>query len=260
MNLYNLSEIDKIYAASQLAARSLSLLYDKIVPGISTLEINDILSEFVKSHGGICAALNYKGFPQSCCTSVNNVVCHGIPDSNVILRKGDIINVDIVVKLDGYHGDTSRMFFVGKPNIAGKLLVQNTYNAMMAGIEVIKVGERINTIGIAIENYINNCLVRYGIVEGYCGHGVGLKLHEDPSIFHYSEPNYKGPIIENGMCFTVEPMINFGSKKVRVLNDKWTVVTKDNTLSAQWEHTIAIVDNKYKILSIDENYKSPFEY
>lgn len=257
MNIYSKSEIDNIYKASQLAAKSLSFLYDKIVPGISTYEIDEMVSDFVTSRGGICASLNYQGFPKSCCISVNHVVCHGIPSKNTVLKKGDIVNVDVVVKLNNYHGDTSRMFCVGKPSTFAYNLSLHTYNAMMAGIKAIKIGHAVNDIGAAIENYINNCFVRYSIVENYCGHGVGLKLHEAPSIFHYKQSEYQGHLIQEGMCFTVEPMINLGQKYVKTLSDKWTVVTKDKSLSAQWEHTIAIVDGKYKILTIDDNYKIP---
>jgi len=260
MQIYSQDEIEKIFQASQIAAQALSSLYGKIVPGISTQQINDWLQSFIESKGAFCACIGYKGFPKACCTSVNQVVCHGIPSSSMILREGNIINVDVVVLKDGYHGDTSRMFYVGKVNIRDKALVENTYLAMMAGIEAIQIGQPTNIIGEAIENYINSLDIKYGIVENYCGHGLGKKMHESPSIFHYKTPKYKGHIIQPGMCFTVEPMINAGSKEVRTLADEWTVVTKDRSMSAQWEHTIAITDTGYRILSIDENYKTPFQY
>lgn len=257
MNKYSTGEIDKIYKACQLAAQALSTLYDKIRPGISTLEINNMLEEFVTERGGKCACIGYKGFPKACCTSINNVVCHGIPSENTILKDGDIINVDIVVLMDGYHGDTSRMFYVGTPSIKAKNLVETTYNAMMAGINAIEIGKPVRVIGEAIEEYINNSFIKYSIVENYCGHGLGKKMHEEPHIFHYSHSSYDGPIISEGMCFTIEPMINAGKKKVRTLGDDWTVVTSDRDLSAQWEHAIAITKDGYKILTIDENYRKP---
>lgn len=234
-------EIDKMRSAGRLAAEILAMIEQHIQPGISTLELNDICHDFTVSRGAVCAPLNYRGYPKSICTSVNDVVCHGIPNSKQILRDGDIINVDVTPILDGYHGDASKTFFVGT-NISAlaRKLVKVTEECLEIGINQVRVGARIGDIGCAIQTHAEKN--GFSVVRDFVGHGIGKIFHEDPQVPHYGEAG-KGVRIEPGMTFTIEPMINAGDYRCKILKDKWTAVTVDRSLSAQFEHTIAIRSN-----------------
>lgn len=224
-------------------------LEGKIVAGITTGEIDQLVSDYTKSKGGICATLGYSGFPKSCCTSINNVICHGIPGAQV-LKDGDIINIDVTTILDGYFSDSSRMYLVGEVSDKAKTLVEETHKCMMLGIEAVKPYESVDIIGETIEAYANS--KGYTVVQDLGGHGIGLKFHEEPHIHHY-RTDEKGMIMVPGMLFTIEPMINEGSYKVDILEDEWTAVTVDGSLSAQWEHTILVTETGAEIITlIDE--------
>jgi len=240
-----MTDLEKMRAAGKLAAQTLDYITPYIIAGITTEEINTLVHDFTIKNNAIPAPLNYHGFPKSVCTSVNHVVCHGIPGDKK-LHDGDIINIDVTPILDGWHGDTSRMFAIGKPSIKAKKLIETTYEAMMRGIEEIKPGATVGDIGYAIENFVDK---KYGIVRDYCGHGVGQIFHTTPQIYHYGLPG-TGNELEEGMFITVEPMLNAGKESVKVLADEWTVVTRDRSLSAQWEHTIAVVKDGYEILTL----------
>jgi len=246
------SEIEKIKISSQMVAKTLEMVGPHIKPGISTDEINHICHEYItKNLEATPACLNYKGFPKSICTSVNHVVCHGIPGPK-ILKSGDIINVDITIENDGYHGDSAKMFFVGKPSVLASRLVKVTQECLQLGIAQAKPGNTLGDIGHAIQTHAekNN----FSVVEEYCGHGIGKTLHEEPQILHYGKPG-QGMTIKEGMVFTIEPMINAGKKHNKLLADNWTVVTKDKSLSAQWEHTLAITKDGAEILTKREEEK-----
>jgi len=240
-------EIEKMRIAGRLAADVLDMIEPYIKPGISTVELDNICHDFmVNEQNVIPAPLNYHGFPKSICTSVNHQVCHGIP-SDKKLKKGDIVNVDITVIKDGYHGDTSRMFAVGKTSVAAQRIIQLSQDCLNIGIELVKPGTHLGDIGYAIQTYAekNNC----SVVQEYCGHGIGTAFHEEPQVVHYGKKN-TGVVIEQGMTFTIEPMINIGKRHIRVLPDNWTVITKDRSLSAQWEHTILVTESGYEILTL----------
>jgi methionyl aminopeptidase len=246
-------EIEKMRVAGRLAADVLEMIGPKVQNGITTEELDDICHNYiVNQQQAIPAPLNYRGFPKSICTSVNHVVCHGIP-GNKKLKNGDIINIDITVIKDGYHGDTSKMFYVGEPPVRAKRLVEVTYNCMKKGIQLVRPGVCLGDIGHAIQTLAenNNC----SVVREYCGHGIGKEFHEDPQIVHYGTPN-TGIKLETGMTITIEPMINLGKRQVKLLSDEWTVVTRDKSLSAQWEHTILVTDDGFEVLTIrpDEEY------
>ena len=239
-------EIEKMRVAGQLAAEQLRMIAEYIKPGVTTDELNQICHDYtVDVQKAIPAPLNYHGFPKSICTSVNHQVCHGIP-SDKKLKNGDIVNIDVTVIKDGYHGDTSKMFFVGEPSILAKRLVRVSHECMKLGIEMVKPGIHLGDIGHAIQQHAeaNN----FSIVREYCGHGIGKVFHEDPQVLHYGTPG-TGIIIEAGMTFTIEPMVNAGKRQVKQLNDNWTVVTKDRSLSAQWEHTLVVTDDGYEALT-----------
>tara|TARA_Y100000022_G_scaffold194594_1_gene199188 strand:+ start:17 stop:775 length:759 start_codon:yes stop_codon:yes gene_type:complete len=242
----NAKEIEKMRIAGNLASEVLLMIEQYVKPGISTNELNDICHNFiVEELDCIPAPLNYRGFPKSICTSLNHQVCHGIPDKRV-LKKQDILNIDITVIKDGYHGDTSKMFFVGKPSIQAKRLVDLTYEALKIGIKTVKPGATTGDIGNNIQTFAekNHC----SVVREYCGHGIGKEFHEEPQILHYGNKG-EGITLKEGMTFTIEPMINFGKKEVKLLPDNWTVVTKDHSLSAQWEHTVLVTKNGYEVLT-----------
>lgn len=242
------AEITKMRAAGRMAARVLDYIEPFVKPGISTGELDRLCHDFIVSHGCIPAPLNYRGFPKSICTSINNVVCHGIPSETEILKDGDIINIDITVIKDGYHGDTSRTYAVGDIAPEAELLIKRTEQAMMRGIAAVKPGARFNDIGKAIEKYIEK--FGYGIVRDFTGHGIGKKFHDEPQILHY-DTGYNSPKIEAGMAFTVEPMINAGNDWRTVVDkhDHWTVRTADGSLSAQFEHTVLVTPGGADILT-----------
>jgi methionyl aminopeptidase len=228
--------------AGKLAAEVLDFITPHVVPGVSTGELDQLCHDFIIEHDAIPAPLNYRGFPKSICTSINHVVCHGIPGEK-ILRDGDIVNIDITVILEGWHGDTSRMFPVGKVGIKAARLMEVTYESLMRGIEVVRPGATVGDIGHAIQSFVEK--QRYSVVRDFCGHGLGRIFHAPPSILHYGEPG-TGPELQEGMFFTIEPMINAGRYECKILADGWTAVTKDRSLSAQFEHSIAVTADGYE--------------
>ncbi|MBX2867477.1 MAG: type I methionyl aminopeptidase [Acidiferrobacterales bacterium] len=240
-------EIDKMRVAGRLASEVLDMIEPHICAGVTTDELNTICHQFItETQQAIPAPLNYRGFPKSICTSVNNVICHGIP-SDKKLKDGDIINVDITVIKDEFHGDTSRMFFVGEPSIRAKRLVQITRECMDKGIAMVKPGIQLGDIGHTIQKHAESN--GFSVVREYCGHGIGRVFHEDPQVLHYGKPQ-TGLTLEAGMTFTIEPMLNAGKRETRLLPDQWTVVTRDRSLSAQWEHTILVTNNGHEILTV----------
>jgi len=239
-------EIEKMRIAGRLAAEVLQMIRPHVVAGVTTDELDRICHDYiVNEQHAVPAPLNYRGYPKSICTSVNHVVCHGIP-GNKVLKKGDCINIDITVIKDGFHGDTSKMFFVGEPKVAAERLARISHECMRIGIEMVKPGIQLGDIGHAIQQHAesNHC----SVVREYCGHGIGREFHEDPQILHYGKPG-TGMAIEAGMTFTIEPMINAGKRHTRLLPDGWTVVTKDHSLSAQWEHTILVTGDGFEVLT-----------
>lgn len=244
--LLSTREIAKMRAAGQLASALLDHLTPMIQPGVSTLELNDEAERWTQAHGAKSAPLGYHGFPKSICTSVNNVICHGIPNAKEILRAGDIINVDVTPILDGYHGDTSRTFFVGTPSPKAKKLVEVTEESLRRGIAAVKPGGRIGDIGAAIQTYAE--AEGFSVVRDFVGHGVNRVFHTPPQVPHYGKAG-KGKKIRPGMVFTIEPMINEGTWEAEVLDDGWTALTKDRKLSAQFEHTIAVTKEGVEILT-----------
>ncbi len=240
-------EIDKMRVAGRLASEVLDMIEPHIRAGITTDELNTICHQFItETQQAIPAPLNYRGFPKSICTSVNNVICHGIP-SDKKLKDGDIINVDITVIKDEFHGDTSRMFFVGEPSIRAKRLVQITRECMDRGIAMVKPGIQLGDIGHTIQKHAESN--GFSVVREYCGHGIGRVFHEDPQVLHYGKPS-TGLELQAGMTFTIEPMLNAGKRETRLMPDQWTVVTRDRSLSAQWEHTILVTDTGHEILTV----------
>lgn len=240
-------EIEKMRVAGRLAAEVLHMVRPLVVPGVTTGELDRICHDYiVNEQQAIPAPLNYRGFPKSICTSVNHQVCHGIPGDRK-LKNGDIVNIDITVIKDGYHGDTSRMFMVGQPSVQGKRVARVAYECLQLGIWMVRPGIRLGDIGHAIQTHAerNRC----SVVREYCGHGIGRVFHEDPQVLHYGKPN-TGMELTPGMTFTIEPMINAGKRYTRLLPDGWTVVTKDHSLSAQWEHTILVTPTGFEILTL----------
>jgi methionyl aminopeptidase len=239
-------EQDKMREAGRLAGQVLDMIGPYVKPGVSTDELDQICNDFiVKTQKTIPANVGYNGFPKTLCTSVNHVVCHGIPNEKK-LKNGDIINIDVTVVKDGFHGDTSKMYFVGEPSVMAKRLVQVTHDAMLMGIEMVRPGTRLGDIGHAIQQFAEGH--GFSVVREYCGHGIGRVYHEDPQVLHYGSPGI-GLELKAGMTFTIEPMINAGKRHVKTLPDGWTVVTKDHSLSAQWEHTILVTPTGHEILT-----------
>ncbi len=250
ISIKSADEIEKMRTAGRLAASVLDMIGEHVKVGITTDELNSICHEFIVNElNAIPAPLNYRGFPKSICTSINNVVCHGIPGPRV-LKKGDTINIDVTVIKDDFHGDTSRMYFVGKPSIKASRLSRICYEAMMRGIETIKPGTRLGDLGYAVQKHAESH--GYSVVREYCGHGIGRRFHEEPHVLHYGKPD-TGIELEQGMTFTVEPMVNAGKKETRLQADRWTVVTSDGSLSAQWEHTVLVTESGYEILTLSDN-------
>ena len=238
-------KFEKMRAAGSLAAKTLDMLTDHIKPGISTDELDNLGYEFIKDHGAYSAPQYYRGFKKSLCTSLNHVVCHGIP-SDRVLDEGDAINIDVTAILDGHYGDTSRMYTVGEVSIKSKNLIDATYDSMMKAINILKPGLSLGDIGHEIQSHVEK--KGFSVVRDFCGHGISTTFHEPPNILHYGKKN-TGIKVYPGMTFTIEPMINFGKYDVKVLNYGWTAVTKDKSLSAQFEHTIGITENGYEIFT-----------
>jgi methionyl aminopeptidase len=240
-------EIEKMRVAGKLAADVLHMIRPHVKPGVTTGELDRICHDYIVNvQKAVPAPLNYHGFPKSICTSVNHQVCHGIPGDKT-LKDGDIINIDITVIKDSFHGDTSKMIFVGEPSILAKRVVRVAYESMRVGIEMVKPGVRLGDIGHAIQKHAESN--RCSVVREYCGHGIGRNFHEDPQVLHYGTPGTR-EMLEPGMTFTIEPMINAGKRHVKTLKDGWTVVTKDRSLSAQWEHTILVTDDGVDVLTV----------
>ncbi|MCP5477788.1 MAG: type I methionyl aminopeptidase [Rhodanobacteraceae bacterium] len=240
-------QIEKMRVAGRMVAEVLDMIGEYVQPGVTTEELDRRCHDFIVNElKAIPANVGYKGFPATSCTSVNNVICHGIPSPAKILKDGDIINIDVTVIKDGWHGDHSRMFFAGEPSVLAKRLVEVTREAMWRGIRAVKPGATLGDIGHAIQTYAEG--ERFSVVREYCGHGIGQVYHEDPQILHYGRPG-AGMALEKGMCFTIEPMINAGARHTRLLPDGWTVVTKDRSLSAQWEHTVTVTDDGVEVLT-----------
>jgi len=245
---------EKAKFAGRLAAETLDEVTKFVKPGITTNKLDKVCYEFIKDNGGYSAPLFYRGFPKSSCTSVNHVVCHGIP-TNKYLNDGDIINIDVTSIVDGWHGDTSRMFFVGEVSVKSKNLVDATYKSMMKAISIIKAGIHLGDIGETIQSYVEK--KGFSVVRDFCGHGIGKIFHQPPNILHYGKKG-DGMKLETGMIFTVEPMINEGLYNTKVLNDGWTAVTKDKTLSAQFEHTVGVTENGVEIFTKSKkSYEQP---
>lgn len=252
ITIKNPQEQEKMRKAGRLAADVLDMITDYIKPGISTNELDDICHKFItEEQKAIPAPLNYRGFPKSICTSLNHVVCHGIPGQR-ILKSGDCLNIDVTVIKDGFHGDTSRMFFAGKPSIKAQRLSDIAYKSMWLGIEQLSDGKYLGDIGYAIQSYVEKN--RFSVVREYCGHGIGRVFHEEPQVLHYGKPG-TGVKLKAGMTLTIEPMVNAGKKEVNLLPDGWTVVTKDHSLSAQWEHTILITKNGFEVLTLGQDQR-----
>ncbi len=246
ITLKTADDIKGMRIAGQLAADVLNMIGEYVKPGITTDDLNTLCHNYIVNvQQAIPAPLNYKGFPKSICTSVNQQVCHGIPGSRK-LKEGDIVNVDVTVIKDGWHGDTSKMFFVGKPSILAERLTRITQACLYLGIAQVKPGNRLGDIGAAIQALAEKN--RFTIVREYCGHGIGQIFHEPPNVVHYGKAG-TGELLRPGMTFTIEPMINAGKREVKLLPDKWTVVTKDHSLSAQWEHTILVTETGHEVLT-----------
>jgi methionine aminopeptidase type I len=240
-------EQDKMRIAGRLAADVLDMIGDYVKPGVTTGELDRICHEYITEvQDAIPAPLNYRGFPKSICTSINHVVCHGIPGDRK-LKAGDAVNIDVTVIKDGFHGDTSRMFFAGKPSIQARRLADVAFESMWLGIEELAPGKHLGDVGAAIQHHVekNRC----SVVREYCGHGIGRVFHEDPQVLHYGSPG-TGLELRAGMTLTVEPMVNAGKAAVKLLPDGWTVVTKDHSLSAQWEHTVLVTETGHEVLTL----------
>ena len=243
---------EKTRVAGSIAANALNEVSKIVKPGISTDQIDKVCYEFINDHGAYSAPLFYRGFPKSCCTSANHVVCHGIP-SDKILKEGDIINVDVTAFKNGWHGDTSKMFEIGETSIKAKKLVKTTYESMMKAIKICKDGIHLSNIGAIIQKHVES--EGFSVVQDFCGHGIGETFHKEPNVLHYGKGG-TGEKIKAGMIFTIEPMINLGNYETKTLKDGWTAVTKDKSLSAQFEHTIGITKDGYEIFTQSNKDKS----
>lgn len=240
-------DIQKMRVAGRLAADVLRMIEAHVKPGVTTEELDRLCHDFiVDEQQAIPANVGYRGFPKTICTSVNHVICHGIPSPGKVLKDGDILNIDVTVIKDGLHGDTSRMYYVGEPSVLARRLVEVTREAMFRGIRAVKPGATLGDVGHAIQSYVE--AERFSVVREYCGHGIGRIYHEDPQVLHYGRPG-EGLVLKPGMTFTIEPMVNAGARHTRLLPDGWTVVTKDKSLSAQWEHTVLVTDDGVEILT-----------
>ncbi len=244
----NIEAFEGTKKAGSIASAALDEVTKIIEPGITTEKIDKLCFEFINDSGAYSAPLFYRGFPKSCCTSPNHVVCHGIP-KNKFLKEGDIVNVDVTAFKDGWHGDTSRMFYVGKVSVKAKNLIKTTYESMMKAIKILKDGVHLGDIGSTIQKYVES--KGFSVVKDFCGHGIGKNFHEQPNILHYGESG-TGEKLKTGMIFTIEPMINEGEYNINVLKDGWTAVTKDKMLSAQFEHTVGIKDDGYEIFTLSK--------
>lgn len=255
IEIHTKEDFEGMRKAGKLAAEVLDMITEHVVPGVTTERLDQLCRKYIETHGAIPAPLNYKGFPKSICTSINHVVCHGIPGEKALMD-GDILNIDVTVILDGWYGDTSRMYWVGdKISVKAKRLTEVTYDCMMKGIEIVRPGVTLGDIGYAIQSYAES--QRFSVVRDFCGHGLGRVFHAPPSVMHYGRPK-SGAVLEPGMFFTIEPMINAGDYSTKVLGDGWTAVTRDRSLSAQFEHSLAVTDDGFEIFTHSpKGYKKP---
>lgn len=251
---YTSEDFKPLRAVGRLTAEILDMITDHVRPGVSTDELNQLVHDYTLAHGATPAPLNYRGYPKSCCISLNHVVCHGIPGEKR-LQEGDILNIDVTTILDGWYGDSSRMYVVGKAPRKAEKLIDVTYEAMMRGIEVVRPGATLGDVGHAIQSYAE--AQRLSVVRDFCGHGIGREFHEAPSVLHYGNPG-QGTILKPGMVFTIEPMLNIGKPDVKILSDDWTAVTRDRTLSAQFEHQLGVTEDGYEIFTLSpRGYTKP---
>ena len=257
IQLHDAAAFEGMRKAGRLGAEVLDFVTPHVQPGVTTGHLDDLCHKYIVDHGAIPAPLNYRGFPRSICTSVNHVVCHGIPGDKV-LENGDIVNLDITVILDGWHGDTSRMYPVGQVGVKAKRLMDITYEALMIGVGAVKPGVRLGDIGYAIQSFVER--ERFSVVRDFCGHGLGRKFHAPPSVLHYGRPN-TGPTLREGMFFTIEPMVNAGRHETKILADGWTAVTKDRSLSAQFEHSVGVTKDGCEIFTLSPAglHRPPYE-
>jgi methionyl aminopeptidase len=247
ITIHSAEDFEAMRKAGRLAAETLDFITPHVEPGVSTEDLDRLCHDFILSNDAVPAPLNYRGFPKSICTSVNHVVCHGIPNEKKRLQPGDVINIDITVILDGWHGDTSRMFLVGQPKVKASRLVEVTYEAMMRGIEVVRPGATLGDVGAAIQSFAEGH--GFSVVRDFCGHGLGRVFHTAPSVLHYGKAGH-GLELREGMFFTIEPMINAGKYDVKILEDGWTAVTRDRSLSAQFEHSLGVTAGGHEIFTL----------
>ena len=233
-------------AAGRLAAQTLDMITEHVKPGVTTRQLDVLCHDFMVAHGSVPATLNYRGYPKSICTSINHVVCHGIPGERR-LQDGDILNIDVTVVLDGWHGDTSRMYVAGQPGTRARVLMDVTYEALMRGVAAVHPGATLGDVGHAIQSYVE--AQRFSVVRDFCGHGIGRRFHEAPNVLHFGRKG-EGVVLRPGMFFTVEPMVNAGRPEVKVLDDGWTAVTRDRSLSAQFEHMIGVTEDGCEIFTL----------
>lgn len=256
--LHGPEDFEGMRKAGKLAAETLDMIAPYVVPGVSTEKLDQLCHDFIRDHGAIPAPLGYKGYPKSICTSVNHVVCHGIPAPDKLMAEGDIVNIDVTTILDGWHGDTSRMYIAGEAGVRAKKLVDATYESLMKAIELVKPGARLGDIGHAIQTHVEP--MGFSVVREFCGHGLGRIFHCAPSVMHYGRPG-TGLTLQAGMFFTIEPMINASKDwRTKVLSDGWTAVTRDRALSAQFEHSIAVTETGYEIFTLSPKglHKPPY--
>ena len=246
ITIYTPEDFTGMRAAGQLAAAALDMILPYVQPGVTTASLDKLCHEFILSRGAIPAPLNYRGFPKSICTSINHVVCHGIPGDRRLVA-GDVLNIDVTVILDGWHGDSSRMYSAGQPSTKARNLMDVTHEALMRGIAAVKPGATLGDVGHAIQRFVEGH--RYSVVRDFCGHGIGRKFHEPPNVLHFGRPG-EGPVLKAGMFFTIEPMVNAGRPEVKVLEDGWTAVTRDRSLSAQFEHMIGVTETGCEIFTL----------
>ena len=244
-------------AAGRLAAETLDMITGHVRPGVTTEELDRLCHDFILAHGATPAPLNYRGYPKSICTSINHVVCHGIPTPDKVLQDGDIINIDVTVILDGWYGDTSRIYCAGPPSTKARNLIEVTHDALMRGVAAVKPGLRFGAIGQAIQSHVES--QRFSVVRDFCGHGIGRTFHAPPNVLHFGRPG-DGPVLAPGMFFTIEPMVNAGRPDVKVLDDGWTAVTRDRSLSAQFEHMVGVTDTGCEIFTLSPAglFKPPY--
>lgn len=244
-------------AAGRLAAETLDMISPYIRPGVTTAELDRLCHDFIVAHGARPAPLGYRGFPKSICTSINHVVCHGIPGERRLLE-GDVLNIDVTVVLDGWHGDTSRMYAAGTPTVRARKLMDVTYESLLRGVRAVRPGVTLGDVGHAIQSYVEG--KRFSVVRDFCGHGIGRSFHEPPNVLHFGRPG-EGPVLRPGMFFTIEPMVNAGRPEVKVLDDGWTAVTRDRSLSAQFEHMVGVTADGCEVFTVSPAglHKPPYE-